>query len=189
MGLKLEADAGLEFELCTKDDVAYAVRESLRDQSEIMWEGNNFSTDGTGNANALIYSVPVGKKLLLQRLIVWADGATNPHTPSTLGWWALLAEGPGFMVGNVLEYAPQPQQTTVLPFINDYGYHDAPVWKGGSDMYFYGSTLVVSTNISVNFQGLLIPDGGRHNNHLGPYSKAALLDDNNDPGRRGRRGR
>lgn len=185
MGLELEADVGMKFEVITKHDLVNALHELNRDKSEVIWEGNNFQTDASGNCNAFVYSIPVGKKLLLQRLIVWADGATNPHTPSTLGWWALLAEGPNFMVGNILEYAPQPQQTTVLPFINDYGYHDAPIWHGGSDMYFYGSTLVVSTNISVNFQGLLVPENESNLYPVGPLAK----DDNNDPSRRGRRGR
>lgn len=187
MGLKIEAEAGMEFELCTKEDVAAAVKESLRDQSEQIWEGNNFATDGAGNANAFIYSVPVGKKLVLQRLVIWADGST-PRTSSAVGWWALLAEGPNFMAGNVLEFAPQVQQTQALPFINDYGFHDAPIWQGGSDVWFYGQALVASTNLSVNFQALLVPTG-RHRNHLGPLDKAALLDDNNDPNRQGRRGR
>jgi hypothetical protein len=181
-GLKMEAEAGVLFEVCSKEDVANAVKESLRDKTEQIWEGNNFSTDASGNCNSFVYSVPVGKRLKIQRLVVWADGATNPHTPSTLGWWALLTEGPNFMVGNVAEYAPQPGQTTVLPFINDYGEFDAPTFQPGSDVWFFGSTLVVSTNISVNFQGVLIPVGKRHNRDVGPLPS---LDD----ARQGRKAR
>ena len=173
MGLKIEADAGMEFELCTKEDVAHAVKESLRDHSEIITEGNNFTTDGSGNVvapNGFVYTVPVGKNLLLQRLIIWADGST-PRTPMAAGWWALLKEGPQFNVGEIIEFGPQqqvsPNTNQSIPFFDDFGLHNSPRVPGGSDIFFYAQGLTATVNISVNFQGLLVP-ASRHTNNLGP---------------------
>lgn len=177
-GLKMEAEAGVLFEVCSRHDIAAALKESLRNEAEVITEGNNFSTDASGNVtapNGFVYTVPVGKNLLLQRLICWADGST-PRTPMAVGWWALLKEGPQFNVGEIVEFAPaqqvSPNTNQSLPFFDDFGLHNAPRIPGGSDLWFYGQSLTANINISVNFQGLLVPVT-KHGNKmdLGPFSK------------------
>lgn len=174
MSVELEADAGIKFEVCSKADIAAAVKESLRDNAEVITEGNNFSTDGSGNViapgNGFVYSVPVGKNLLLQRLIVWADGST-PRTPMAVGWWALLKEGPQFNVGEIIEFSPNQGQTQTIPFFDDFGLHNAPRIPGGSDIWFYGQALTPTVNISVTFQGLLVPVARGSNRGTGPFDK------------------
>ncbi len=172
MGMKMEAEAGVLFEVCTKEDIAKALKESLRDNAEVITEGNNFATDASGNVvapNGFVYTVPVGKKLLMQRLIVWADGST-PRTPMNVGWWALLKEGPQFNVGEIVEFSPSQGLTQTIPFFDDFGLHDSPRVPGGSDIFFYGQALTPSVNISVTFQGLLIPVT-RHSSNVGPLQR------------------
>lgn len=172
-GLKMEAEAGVLFEVCGKNDIAAAIKESLRDNAEVITEGNNFAADGSGNVvapNGFVYTVPVGKNLLMQRLIIWADGVT-PRAPMNVGWWALLKEGPQFNVGEIVEFGPQQGQTQSIPFFDDFGLHNAPRVPGGSDLFFYGQTLTAGVNISVTFQGLLVPVSRGHSNNTAPFSK------------------
>lgn len=154
MGLELELDAGVKFDIVTHEELKKAL-ESLKDNPETIWEGNNGSTDASGNISLFVYRVPAGKLLVVERLIIWADGV-NPHTPDTTGWWGLYS-GAAQNPGNLLEYAPQPGQTTVVPFINSYNHNAAPRFNGGTEVYLYGTTMKVSTNIGVIFQGCLEP--------------------------------
>lgn len=177
MGLKLETDLGLEFEICTKQDMVSALQESLRNTDELIMEGNNFQTDGSGNVTnqGFVYTVPVGKTLFVERLIVWMDGKT-PAAPVVAGWWA-LETGAQFSPGNILEFAPRQGQTQCLPFIEDYSHTHCPKFRSGEDMYFYGQGLPASTNLSVNFQGTLKPVARMVNNgNVGPLHKNKVAD-------------
>jgi hypothetical protein len=165
MGLKLETDLGMEFEICTKNDIVAAMRENLRNTDEVIMEGNNIMTDASGNITnqGFIYSVPVGKTLFVERLIIWADGKTPASVVST-GWWVLM-QGAQFNPGNVKDFAPRPGGTQSIPYIEADGHSHCPKFESGQDMYLYAQGLVASTNISVNFQGTLKPVSIKHGNN------------------------
>lgn len=157
MGVELEAEAGLKFEICDKDDVANAIRESLRDHAETIWEGASGKTGNNGNLSLEVYKVPAGKRLILERVILWADGFT-PASPSSVGWIGIF-HGPGQNIGQLADFQPQTSGAQVFPGLAEYNHNNAPRFKGGESMYAEFFAVVASTNVSVLFQGKLVPEG------------------------------
>jgi hypothetical protein len=158
MGLAFELDAGVKMEVVTKDDLEKALRNS-RVKRETIWEGASGATDSSGNLSLPILDIPIGKLLVLERLILWADGF-DPDTVSTTGWFGLY-HGRGQNPGQLADFSPQSSGAQVFPSLAEYNHNNAPRFKGGETMVGEFVGVVASTNVAVLIQACLEPVGMR----------------------------
>lgn len=127
-----------------------------RVQSDTVFFDANGGTDGSGNIDIPIGTpVPVGKMLILERVVIWADGKT-PASVNAAGWWS-LHHGPGASPATIMDYAPRlnAANTQTLPFILEYNHNNAPRVRGGQRIYFHGVGIITSTNLAIMIQACI----------------------------------
>lgn len=158
MGLQFELAAGMKVDLVSHDELEKAFRKS-RIIKETIWEGETGTTDGSGNLSLRVYQVPVGKLLVMERVILWADGY-DPDTPSSTGWIGYY-HGPGKNPSQLADFQPQTSGAQVFPGLAEYNHNNAPRFKGGENIYAEFVGCVASTGVGMMFQGCLEPEGYR----------------------------
>lgn len=147
----MEIGAAIEIELATKEDIVKINRniQKIREQYEPDWLTANGKTDDDGFLNLLCIKGIVGKRLVIGRLVLLADGYT-PAVPFTATdfWWGFY-RGTTESTGALFDF---PIGTFSLPNIAEYSGRNAPTLKPQEDLWLGMYEGPSNTNIVVNAQ-------------------------------------
>jgi|SRR5882672_8856878 len=152
--LGYELGAGIH--LAKLDDVKKVVSE-VNKYRYVAWNQNaNIKTDVNGNASFAIGDVlPVGKRLRIYRILIWADGYTPGAAYVNAATWVGIFDAPGQGIESLIDVSPETDGAQVFPSIATYNKHNAPMTVGGKQLFVGVFSGPPSTNVSVFMRGEL----------------------------------
>lgn len=134
-------------------------RIKLQDWTLALDQVGQGQVDSNGNCTIRVYANKTQRRIVIGRIILWADGVTpnNPHNAGN-NEWAAIYGGPG-NPNPPKTFLPLSKNGQMFPNEADYSGHNALRFDSNEDVYFVltGSSLTANTNVSVRIFGGLEP--------------------------------
>jgi hypothetical protein len=136
------------------------LRDALKSlDNRLVIEYASGSTDGSGNLDLKLFTVPMGYAFYATRINI-EGGAFTPASPfSAATAWLALIRGTNFGVSSILDFGPAAASGTIIPSIFSTSRNHAPALRGGEilTLHIVGSATLANTSIWARCQGFLDP--------------------------------
>lgn len=129
-------------------------------QKRRIVEKGQATVDAAGNLDQVMYQVPVGFELLLERVIVESSNASPAVGYTNAAAWIAVIVGDKFGLGSILEFAPNPPVAAggfILPWMFGQGSDEIGCIRGPQNigLHITGGAPLASVMISFRLLGQL----------------------------------